>query len=171
MVTFVWGDRRRFAPIAEDRRGRGGAREQPLEQLPIAVCIRTSVGPRWLLLGLVVLAAAVRVYWGSHLGSSGAMSRSICGWATDLLHGQGYQFFGISGVHFSPLYPLLAGLIARLIGGVAGDSPQALASGSVTLYILCGTLLVLPIYGIARRTGRPCGRPVRRGWQQRSIRS
>ena len=113
---------------------------------------------RWLLLGLVVLAAAVRVYWGLRPRIVWGDEPFYLWLGQSLLHGQGYQFFGISGVHFSPLYPLLAGLIARLAAALAGDSPQALASGSVVLYILCGALLVLPIYGIARRTaGRGAG--------------
>lgn len=113
---------------------------------------------RWLLFGLVLLAALVRVYWG-------VRPRVIWGdepfylWlGQSLLNGQGYQFFGISGVHFSPLYPLLAGGIARLAALLAGDSPQALASGSVVLHVICGALLVLPIYGITRRmVGRRAG--------------
>jgi len=113
---------------------------------------------RWLLLGLVVLAAAVRVYWGLRPRIVWGDEPFYLWLGQSLLHGQGYQFFGISGVHFSPLYPLLAGLIARLTAALAGDSPQTLASGSVVLYIICGTLLVLPIYGIARRTaGRGAG--------------
>lgn len=107
---------------------------------------------RWLLLGLLALAAAVRIYWG-------AQPRIIWGdepfylwFGQSLLSGQGYQFYGNSGVHLSPLYPLLAGLISKIIAVFAGNSPQTLAAGSVTLYVICGTLLLLPIYGIARRT-------------------
>ncbi len=113
---------------------------------------------RWLLLGLVVLAAAVRVYWGLRPRIVWGDEPFYLWLGQSLLKGQGYQFFGISGVHFSPLYPLLAGLIAELAAALAGYSPQALASGSVVLYIVCGALLVLPIYGIARRTaGRGAG--------------
>ncbi len=113
---------------------------------------------RWLLLGLVVLAAAVRVYWGLRPRIVWGDEPFYLWLGQSLLNGQGYQFFGISGVHFSPLYPLLAGMIARLAAALAGASPQALASGSVALYIVCGALLVLPIYGIARRiAGRGAG--------------
>jgi len=113
---------------------------------------------RWLLLGLVLLAALVRVYWGVRPRIVWGDEPFYLWLGQSLLNGQGYQFFGISGVHFSPLYPLLAGVIARLATALAGASPQALASGSVVLYIICGTLLVLPIYGIARRiAGRRAG--------------
>ena len=112
-----------------------------------------SWGPkRWLLLGLVVLAALVRVYWGLQPRIVWGDEPFYLWFGQSLLNGQGYQFFGNSGVHVSPLYPLLAGVIARLAAALAGNSPQTLVSGSIVLYIGCGALLVLPIYGIARRT-------------------
>ena len=119
---------------------------------------RFRIRTHWLLLGLVVLAAAVRVYWGLRPRIVWGDEPFYLWLGQSLLNGHGYQFFGISGVHFSPLYPLLAGIIARLGAALAGNSPQVLASGSVVLYIFCGALLVLPIYGIARRTaGRGAG--------------
>ncbi len=76
-----------------------------------------------------------------------------------LVTGGGYQFFGISGVHFSPLFPLLAGAIAQAIGALAPvDNSMALMVASAVLYVACGTLLVFPVYGITRRLhGRDAG--------------
>ena len=100
----------------------------------------------------MLLAAVVRVYWGLRPRIVWGDEPYYLWLGQSLLKGEGYQFFGISGIHFSPLYPLLAGFIANIGATVAGNSPQPLAVGSVTLYIICGTLLLLPIWGIARRT-------------------
>ena len=76
-----------------------------------------------------------------------------------LVTGGGYQFFGISGVHFSPLFPLLAGAVAQAISGLApAGGSTALMAASGVLYVVFGTLLVFPIHGIARRlSGRGAG--------------
>ncbi len=91
-----------------------------------------------LLLGLVVRlfwARVDRVVWGDEpfylwIGQS---------WLT----GHGYQFFGYSGTHFSPLFPLLAGGLGLLLGD--------LERGSLVVYVITGALLALPLYAIARR--------------------
>ena len=106
---------------------------------------------RWLLLCLVLLAAAVRVYWGLQPRIVWGDEPFYLWLGQSLLSGDGYQFFGISGVHFSPLYPLLAGFIASLVGP-GGHWPHALATGGIVLYVICGALFVLPIYDIARRS-------------------
>ena len=108
---------------------------------------RADARTRWLLLGLLVLGAAVRVYWGTRERVVWGDEPYYLWLGQSLLHGEGYRFFGISGAHFSPLFPLLAGLF----GQVGGGSNQALAAGSVALYVVCGTLLALPIFAIARR--------------------
>lgn len=113
----------------------------------------------WPLYGAALLALAVRIYW---------ITRPRIVWGDEpfylwlgqsLLAGDGYQFFGISGVHFSPLFPVLAGLIARaaeLLMPV--DGPTALMIGSGLWYVVCGTLLLFPVYGLARRlTGHAAG--------------
>jgi 4-amino-4-deoxy-L-arabinose transferase-like glycosyltransferase len=90
------------------------------------------------LLGLAVRTAWAgtdRVVWGDEpfylwLGQS---------WLT----GHGYQFFGYSGTHFSPLFPLLASGLGLLLGD--------LERGSLVVYVITGALLALPLYGIARR--------------------
>ncbi|MCX6031075.1 MAG: glycosyltransferase family 39 protein [Chloroflexi bacterium] len=109
---------------------------------------------RWLVWGLVILAAALRLYWGTR-------SRVVWGdepfylWlGQSLLDGQGYQFFGISAVHHSPLFALLAASLSRVIAplaGLAGGSPAALIAGSVAVHVSAGALLVWPVFGIARR--------------------
>ncbi len=135
---------------SEQKPGNAGASSSDLR--PARPPRDAHVRVRWLLLALMLLAAAVRVYWG-------LMPRIVWGdepfylWlGQSLLNGEGYQFFGISGIHLSPLFPLLAGFVAKISATVAGNSPQALAAGSVVLYVICGTVLLLPIYAIARRT-------------------
>ncbi len=109
-----------------------------------------------LALGLIVLlAAGVRLFWG-------LQPRIIWGdepfylWlGQSLLSGQGYQFFGLSGVHASPLLPLLAGIIGRIAGLFGATGMAALTSGTVTLYVVCGAALVLPLSAIAWRMYGP----------------
>jgi hypothetical protein len=119
-----------------------------------------TVRPRWdaepLLLALtIVIAAGIRLYWG-------VQPRIVWGdepfylWlGQSLLSGRGYQFFGISGVHFSPLFPLLGGVAGRIASLFGLQGPDALAAGSVSLYVLCGAALVLPLSAIARRLYGP----------------
>lgn len=105
---------------------------------------------RWVA-GLLLLAALVRWYWGTRARIVWGDEPFYLWLGQSLLDGTGYQFFGISGVHFSPLFPLLAGFIAKLAGMLGAAGPQALMAGSAALYLVCGALLVLPVYGIARR--------------------
>lgn len=106
---------------------------------------------RALLAGIVLLAAVVRIVavvqprivWGDEpfylwLGRS-------------LLDGQGWQFFGISGVHFAPLFPIAAALLAKLAGPFGVTGTPALMVGSNVLHVVCGALLVLPLAAVARR--------------------
>jgi len=58
------------------------------------------------------------------------------------LTGQGYTFTGYHDVHHTPLLPLLSGLLYL----VTGD----LETASNLLYIVCGALLAVPVYLIAR---------------------
>jgi len=95
--------------------------------------------PLLLIWGLALLIRGIlvqpeRVVWGDEpfylwLGRN---------WAT----GQGYQFVGHSDVHHGPLFPMLAGLIDRLVG--------SLEVASDIIYVLFGSLLVWPVYGMAR---------------------
>ena len=99
---------------------------------------------RWaMLMGLVLLAAAVRFYWGTRTRVIWGDEPFYLWLGQSLLNGQGYQFFGFSATHFLPLFPLAAATIGRIAGN--------LAAGSVTLYVVCGAVLVLPIYGISKR--------------------
>jgi 4-amino-4-deoxy-L-arabinose transferase-like glycosyltransferase len=109
---------------------------------------------RYLVLAaLALLAAAARIYaaqqprvvWGDEpfylwLGRS-------------IVDGQGYQFFGISGVHFAPLFPILAALLAKVAGLFGNQGTQALMVGSNGLHVVCGALLVIPVWGMGRRLG------------------
>ena len=108
---------------------------------------------RVILAALLVFAAALRIYWV-------CQPRVVWGDETfylwvgqSLLDGSGYQFFGFSGSHFSPLFPVAAALIARLASGFTTNATQALIVGSGAVYVISGTLLLLPVYGIARRVG------------------
>lgn len=97
----------------------------------------------WLALGLLVAlgalvrlisAAAPRVVWGDEpfylwIGQSV--------WA-----GAGYNVMGYSAAHFPPLFPLLAGGLARLTG--------SLINASNLLFVASGALLVVPLYALAR---------------------
>ncbi len=112
---------------------------------------KTIFRPRVILIVLLALAAALRVYWVSQ-------SRVVWGDETfylwvgqSLLDGHGYQFFGYSGSHFSPLFPLLTAIIAKLAVAPGANSTQALMTGSAAVHVVSGTLLVLPIYDITRR--------------------
>ena len=99
----------------------------------------------WLWVGLLVgLAFAVRlalvlfvdrVVWGDEpfylwLGHN---------W----FEGRGYSFTGYSDVHHTPGYPFLSAVFHLLTGN--------LESASDVSYVLFGTLLMLPLYGLARR--------------------
>lgn len=106
----------------------------------------------WLWVGLLVaLAFAVRlalvlfvnrVVWGDEpfylwLGRN---------W----FEGRGYSFTGYSDVHHTPGYPLLSALFYLVTGN--------LETASNVCYVLFGTLLMLPLYGLARRIyGREVG--------------
>jgi len=106
---------------------------------------------RVILIALLVLAAALRVYWASRPRVVWGDETFYLWVGQSLLDGHGYQFFGFSGSHFSPLFPLVAALIAKLASGFTASSTQALIAGSGTVYVVSGALLVLPVYGIARR--------------------
>jgi 4-amino-4-deoxy-L-arabinose transferase-like glycosyltransferase len=111
----------------------------------------THTRRRWLLALFIALAAAVRIY-------AVAQPRVVWGdepfylWlGRSLLDGQGYQFFGISGTHFAPLFPLAAAVLAKVAGLFGVTGTDALMVGSNTLHLLCGAALVLPVWGIAHR--------------------
>jgi 4-amino-4-deoxy-L-arabinose transferase-like glycosyltransferase len=113
---------------------------------------------RWAVAGLVLLAAVVRLVWA-------VQPRLVWGdepyylWSgQSLLNGAGYRVFDLAAAHFEPLFPLLAALLARLAQAVGVNAPGALMFGSAAIYVVAGALLVLPIYGIARRlTGTRSG--------------
>lgn len=131
----------------------GAAAPVPAVRLP-----RAGRAARWPVVALLLLAAAVRLYWGTRARVVWGDEPFYLWLGQSLVNGEGYQFFGISGTHFSPLFPLLAGAVGKGLSVLGVPAPQALAAGSVTLYVVCGSLLVLPIRGIAERlAGRSAG--------------
>jgi len=81
------------------------------------------------------MAARDRVVWGDEpfylwLGRN---------WLT----GRGYGFMGHPDVHHSPLFPLVTGLLYLLTG--------SMEAASLICYVLFGTLLLVPVYLLARR--------------------
>lgn len=106
---------------------------------------------RALVAGLLVLAAGLRIYWASKARVVWGDETFYLWVGQSLLDGRGYQFFGYSGSHFSPLFPLVAAAIARLAGGLTANSTQALIAGSGAVFVVSGTLLVVPVYDITRR--------------------
>jgi 4-amino-4-deoxy-L-arabinose transferase-like glycosyltransferase len=60
-----------------------------------------------------------------------------------LLSGHGYTIVGVPELHYTPLFPLLAGAIYRLSGNAE--------LGSSFWYVLLGALVTVPIYFLARR--------------------
>ncbi len=106
----------------------------------------------WPLYGIALLALVVRTYWILQPRIVWGDEPFYLWLGRSLLAGEGYQFFGISGVHFSPLFPLLAAVMARIIEIFAQPAgPTALMIGSGFWYVVCGTLLVFPVYGLATR--------------------
>ncbi|OQA41144.1 MAG: hypothetical protein BWY52_02664 [Chloroflexi bacterium ADurb.Bin325] len=100
---------------------------------------------------IVLLAAGVRLFWALQPRVVWGDEPFYLWLGQSLLSGQGYQFFGLSGVHASPLLALLAAGIGRVAALFGATGPAALASGTVTLYIVCGAALVAPLSAIAWR--------------------
>jgi len=68
-----------------------------------------------------------------------------------LLTGGGYTIVGVPELHYTPLLPILSGAVYLLTG-----DPEL---GTSTWYVLFGSLVILPVYGLARRIyGRPVAR-------------
>ncbi|NLE75171.1 MAG: hypothetical protein GX605_00270 [Chloroflexi bacterium] len=107
----------------------------------------------WVLAAIVALALAVRCLWA--FGLLGG--RVVWGdepfylWlGHNVLTTGFYSFTGYWDVHHTPLYPLAAGLLSLLTGD--------LKLASDLCYVLFGTLLVLPVYGLGRELyGRAAG--------------
>jgi len=99
----------------------------------------------WLWVGLLVgLAFLVR------LGLVLFVNRVVWGdepfylWlGRNWFEGRGYSFTGYSDVHHTPGYPFLSAVFYLLVGN--------LETASDICYVLFGTLLMLPLYGLARR--------------------
>lgn len=120
-----------------------GAKEEITKGAKGDLRLAGLVWPSWGTLGLIwlvavavrlVLSQGERVVWGDEpfylwLGRN---------WVS----GRGYAFVGRADVHHGPLFPWLAGLLYL----VTGD----LALSSEILYVLFGSLLVVPVYFIGK---------------------
>ncbi|MGQ9666640.1 MAG: ArnT family glycosyltransferase [Anaerolineae bacterium] len=100
---------------------------------------------RWIVAGILLVALAVRVLVARlpHVlqGDEGAYV-----WlGKTLLSGGGYQFFGKPELHYTPGYPVVAGLAWLVV--------RDLELASKICFVLFGTLTVVPVYLISRRVG------------------
>lgn len=86
---------------------------------------------------LFVGAAAARIFWINQVTAQWG-PEPIYTWMSDST---------------APLFPTLAGWLARVIAPVGLTSTTALQLSTTLLYVLFGALLVAPVYGIARRMG------------------
>jgi len=62
-----------------------------------------------------------------------------------LLTGQGYTINGVPELHYTPLYPILAGAVYTLTGSAE--------LGSDIWFVLLGAALTLPVFALGRRVG------------------
>ncbi len=86
---------------------------------------------------LFVGAAAARIFWISQVRAQWG-EQPLYAWTS------GSQ---------TPLFPALAGLVARAMASVGLTGTAALTLSTVLMYVVFGGLLVAPVYGIARRMG------------------
>ena len=61
----------------------------------------------------------------------------------NLLTGRGFTTSGYPELHYTPLFPILSAAVGLLI--------HNLEAGSEVVNIICGSLLLVPVYGIGRR--------------------
>jgi 4-amino-4-deoxy-L-arabinose transferase-like glycosyltransferase len=105
-----------------------------------------NLGDRRVLLMTLAVALALRAFcailFNGEIDGEGAEYARI---AENILRGVGYSGIATEGVQlfFPPLFPLLIAGVSML----TGDAEMA----GRTVNVLFGTLLVLPVYGIARR--------------------
>ncbi len=96
----------------------------------------------WLLL-LALLAAGVRLYLASQPRVIRWDEPDYLWLGKSLLTGYGYTIGGAPELHYTPLFPLLAGGVYALTG-----NPEL---GSSFWYVLLGAATVVPVYALARR--------------------
>lgn len=98
---------------------------------------------RWTLAALVALAVAVRL-------ALSLLAPRVIRWdepdyltlARNLVTGAGFQVAGMPELHYTPLFPLVAGLVYRLLGD--------LQWASNAVFVLAGAALVAPVFALAR---------------------
>ena len=96
----------------------------------------TGVVVAAMLLRLGLVLALPRVIWGDEV------AYLLLG--RNLLNGQGFMAFnGSPELVYTPGYPFVVGIIARLVGDLEWASNLA--------YVLCGGLLLFPVFVVARR--------------------
>ncbi len=101
----------------------------------------------WILIILSVGAALVRVIALAHPQRIVWGDEPFYLWlGRNWLTGRGYSFTGYSDIHHTPMYPLLTGLVYLVT--------RDLELASDTCYVLFGTLLVIPVYLLAREMYR-----------------
>jgi 4-amino-4-deoxy-L-arabinose transferase-like glycosyltransferase len=100
---------------------------------------------RLLLGGILALALALRVAWSLRMGTIDTEGAEYARIAENLLAGNGYSGIETQGKNliFPPFFPLLIAAASALVG-------QAEWGGRL-VSIVMGTLLVLPVYAIARQ--------------------
>ena len=102
------------------------------------------------LLALVLIAAAARLYLAGLPRVVRWDEPDYLWLGKSLLTGHGYTIGGAPELHYTPLFPLLAGGVYALTG-----SPEL---GSSFWYVLLGAATVIPVYALARRIyGAPIG--------------
>ncbi len=105
---------------------------------------RTDVeGERWLVAALVLISFAIHLFYVLHPRIVWGDEPFYLWLGRNWLTGHGYQFLGFVDVHHPPLYPLMSGLLYLIT--------HNMETSSDILYILFGSLLVLPMYGIGKR--------------------
>ncbi len=101
----------------------------------------------WILIILGVAAALVRIFALAHPQRIVWGDEPFYLWlGRNWLSGRGYSFTGYSDVHHTPMYPLLTGLVDLVT--------RDLELASDICYVLFGTLLVIPVYLLAREMYR-----------------
>jgi len=116
------------------------------------VADRSSFRDRWLLLGLTLLGAAVRIGLASLPRVIRWDEPDYLWLGHSLFGGQGYTIGPYPDLHYTPFLPILVGPLTRLL-----SNPEW---ASAFWYVVCGSLLVWPVYGLARGV---YGRRVARG--------
>ena len=108
---------------------------------------KPSRGEYLRLLGILVVALAFRAILASLPRVIRWDEPDYLWLGRNLLLGRGYTIVGVPELHYTPLFPLLAGATYLLTG-----DPEL---GSALWYVLLGAFAVVPVYALARRIYGP----------------